>query len=154
MTIDAVSNEFLNLWTFKGFEWRGVNWWQLDHLTHLVLASWLLLHVLLLLWIHWSSCWNWLRHTWCHSFKLLLVAFHLIRIMLLIHVLILFGITSSLIVTATSAAVISLSPSSVLVLLSSVTVIPVLKCLTLVWILYSHLIIGHHVSVTLSKFKP
>jgi len=118
--------------------------------THLILPSWLLLHVLLLLWIHWSSCWNWLRHTWRHSFKLLLVALYLVRIMLLIHVLILFLITSSLIVTTTSATVISLSSSSVLVLLSSVTVIQVLIDLSLILILYPHLIIGHDISVILS----
>jgi len=71
--------------------------------------------------------------------------------MLLIHVLILVGITSSLIVITTSATVITLTSSSILVLLCSVIVVPVLLCTALVIVWNAHLIdIRVHISVYLS----
>lgn len=157
VSINAVSNEFLDLLSIKSFKWGSVDLRQLDHLLihpHLLLSSWLLLH--LLLWIHWS-CLHWLRHAHAHLSRwfvkllLLWVALLLVRIMLLIHVLILFGITSPLIVTTTSSPVISLSSSSVLVLLSSVIVIQLLIDVSLILILHAHLISGCHISVNLSK---
>jgi len=70
--------------------------------------------------------------------------------MLLIHVLILVGITSSLIVITTSATVVSLTSSSILVLLCSVIVVPVLLLATLVIVWNSHLIHWVDISVLLS----